>query len=58
MRPAAVTAKERVVVGGNNQWKGSVAGLGGLSGPVGFPSFLLFVVVCTLLCLFWNECLV
>ena len=31
------------VMGGNNQWKGSVAGLGGLSGPVGMSSFHPFV---------------
>ena len=45
-----MTAKERDVVRGNNKWKGSVAGLGGLSGPV--DTFLSnFVAVCTL-CLF------
>ena len=35
-RGQAVTVKERDVVRGNNKWKGSVAGLGGVSGPVDF----------------------
>ena len=37
MRPGrwAVTAQKWDVVRGNNKWTGSVAGLGGLSGPVG-----------------------
>ena len=35
------------VVRGNNQWKGSVAGLGGLSRPVDVLLFI-FVVACTL----------
>ena len=45
-RGRAVTAKERDVVRGNNSWKGSVEGLGGLSGLVGilfFNSCVYFV---------------
>ena len=45
-RGRVVTAKERVVVRGNNKREGSVARLGGLSVPVGFLPFN-FVVVCT-----------
>ena len=42
-----MTAKERDVVRGNNKWKGSVAGLGGLSGPAIFCSCCVYT-----LCLF------
>ena len=34
-RGRAVTAEESDVVRGNSKWNGSVAGLGGLTGPVG-----------------------
>ena len=50
-RGRAVTAKERDVVRGN-KWKGSVAGLGGLSGPVDILPYY-FGVVCTP-CAFWR----
>ena len=46
-----MTAKERDVVRGNNERKGSVAGLGGLSGPVGILPFNFCSGVYTL-CLF------
>ena len=39
------------MVRGNNKWKGSVAGLGGLSGPVGILPFNFCCSVCTL-CLY------
>ena len=42
------------MVRGNNKWKGSVAGLGGLSGPVGILPFNFCCSVYTL-CLFGNE---
>ena len=45
-----VTAEERDVVRGN-KWKGSVAGLGGLSGPVGILPFIFCRSVYTM-CLF------
>ena len=46
-----MTAKERDVVRGNNKWKGSMAGLGGLSGPVDILPFKFCCGVYTL-CLF------
>ena len=52
-----MTAKERDVVRGNNKWKGGVAGLSGLTGPVGVPPFNFCHSVYTL-CPFWNECLI
>ena len=45
------TGKERDVVRGNSKWKGSVAGLGGLSGAVGVLPFNFCCSVNTL-CLF------
>ena len=42
-----MTAEERDVVRGYNKWKGSVAGLGGLSWLVGFFFLKKIVVVCT-----------
>ena len=50
-RGRAVTVKERDVVGGNSEREGSVAGLGGLSGPVGILPFNCCCSVHTL-CLF------
>ena len=47
-RGRVVTAKERDVVKGNNKWKGSVAGLGGLSLPVGVLPFNFCCSVYTL----------
>ena len=41
----AVTAQERDVARGNNKWKGSMAGLGGVGLLVSFLS--IFVVACT-----------
>ena len=58
-----MTAKERDVVRGNNKWKGSVAGLGGLSGPVDILPFNFCCGVYTL-CFFgmsvvwWCLCTV
>ena len=46
-----MTAIERDVVRGHNVWKKSVEGLGGLSGPIDIPSFLISSSVYTL-CLF------
>ena len=51
------TGKERDVVRGNSKWKGSVAGLGGLSGAVGVLSFQ-FLLQCEHLVPFRNERLV